>query len=155
MALPRVSAEMRVVADPELRFTPSGAAVCEVRLVSNKRKLNKQTDEWEDANVCWLKGVAWRQLAENIAESVQKGDLVVVSGDLETQEWEADDGSKRQTYQIMIDSIGPALRWATAKVSRAQRSEGGSQQRSGGQQQSGGDGDPWGRPPAPSDEPPF
>lgn len=119
--LPVVSGEFRVVADPELRFTPTGMAVATVRVVANRKKKNEESGEWEDAATCWASLKVFKRAAENVAESLQKGDLVVVTGRLETDDWEDKDGNKRTTSVIMCDSLGPALQWNPAPPMRAQR----------------------------------
>lgn len=119
MALAIVTGEFRVAADPELRFTPSGKAVANVRLVNNSRKKN-EADEWVDDKVCWLNASIWDQPAENLVESVTKGDLVEVRGRLHTREYEVD-GEKRVALELMLDAIAPSLRYATAKVAKTER----------------------------------
>lgn len=151
--LPVIQGEMRVVADPELRFAPSGMAIGTVRLVSNSRK--KEGDEWVDDKVCWLRGVLFKKQAENMVESVSKGDLVVVTGRLHTDEYEKD-GVKRTSVELLIDEIGVSLRWATAKAQRAERTQGSSSSSSSGSGQRGAPADdPWAGNPNASDEPPF
>lgn len=125
MALPTLSGVARLVADPELRFTPSGAAVASVRLAFNSRRKNEQTGEWEDADVFWIRGTAWRQLAENITETLAKGMEVTVTGELKTESWEKD-GQKHQAPALNIRSIGPNLAFATAAVHKAQQDGSGS-----------------------------
>ena len=122
MTLPQVAGEFRVVDDPELRFTPSGKAVANIRLVANSRKKD-ESGEWVDDKVCWLRGSIWDQQAENMVESITKGMLVEVRGRIETREYEKD-GEKRQAFEILLDSIAPSLRFATAKVSKTERAAG-------------------------------
>lgn len=167
--------------DPELRFTPSGAAVANFTVASTPRTMNRQTNEWEDGEALFLRCSIWRQAAENVAESLQKGARVIVSGRLKARTWETREGEKRTSFEIDVDEIGPSLKWATAKVTRAQRSAGGGgygggAPQSGGQQadpwatsgpqggggqaaqggaSSGPQGDPWAAPAAGNDEPPF
>ncbi len=168
--------------DPELRFTPSGAAVANFTVASTPRTLNKQTNEWEDGEALFLRCSIWRQAAENVAESLQKGARVIVQGRLKARTWETREGEKRTSFEVDVDEIGPSLKWATAKVTRAQRSGGGGGYGGGGQPsqqpdpwatsapqgggapqagapagQGGGapQGDPWAAPGAGSDEPPF
>lgn len=150
MALPQVFGEFRVVADPELRFTPSGKAVGNVRLVANSRK--KEGEEWVDDKVVWLNGSIWDREAENMVESIERGMLVEVRGRLETREWEKD-GEKRQSTEIKIDSISPSLKYATAKVSKVERT-GGSAPAAEPKAEAAPVEDPWATPP-PGDEPPF
>jgi len=128
--------------DPELRFTPSGAAVANFTVASTPRTMNKQTNEWEDGEALFLRCSIWRQAAENVAESLQKGARVIVQGRLKARTWETREGEKRTSFEVDVDEIGPSLKWATAKVTRAQRSGGGGGY-SGGAPQSGGQSDPW------------
>jgi single-strand DNA-binding protein len=137
--------------DPELRFTPSGAAVANFTVASTPRTLNKQTNEWEDGEAMFLRCSIWRQAAENVAESLQKGARVIVQGRMRARSWETREGEKRTSFEIDVDEIGPSLRWATAKVARAGRSSagggGGGYGGGGGGQQSGGQvDDPWATP---------
>ena len=111
--------------DPELRFTPSGAAVANFGLAVNRRWQNQQTNEWEE-QVSFFDVVCWRELAENVAESLTKGSRVMVSGRLEQRSWETDNGEKRSKVEVVADEIGPSLRWATAQVTRNERRDGGS-----------------------------
>ena len=126
--------------DPELRFTPSGAAVANFTVASTPRTLNKQTNEWEDGEAMFLRCSVWRQSAENVAESLQKGARVIVNGRMKARTWETREGEKRTSFEIDVDEIGPSLKWATAKVARAGRSGGGGGYSSGGGQQGGGGG---------------
>jgi single-strand DNA-binding protein len=170
-----------LVDDPELRFTPSGAAVANFRIASTPRTFDRQTNEWKDGDALFLTCSVWRQAAENVAESLQKGMRVVVQGRLKSRQYETREGEKRTVFEIDVDEVGPSLKYATAKVTRTQRSGGGGGygggqqgggQQGGGQQsndpwatpapqgapagggQSGGQ-DPWGAPGVGSDEPPF
>src|SRR3990170_3978063 len=111
--------------DPELRFTPSGAAVANFTVASTPRTMNRQTNEWEDGEALFLRCSIWRQAAENVAESLQKGARVIVQGRLKARTWETREGEKRTSFELDVDEIGPSLRWATAKVTRASRSGGG------------------------------
>lgn len=110
--------------DPELRFTPSGAAVATFGLAVNRRWRNQQTNEWEEA-VSFFDIVCWREMAENVAESISKGTRVIVTGRLEQRSWETDQGEKRSKIEVIADEIGPSLRWATAEVTRNERRDGG------------------------------
>ncbi|MFF2954310.1 single-stranded DNA-binding protein [Kitasatospora sp. NPDC057965] len=130
MPLPTMTGVGRVVADPELRFTPSGAAVARVRLVFQNRRKNDQTGQWEDGDTLWIDGTAWQQLAEHVAETLTQGMEVLVSGEPRTETWEKD-GQKHSRVSLTIRSIGPSLAYATAKVQKAQRD---SQQGGTGQQ---------------------
>ena len=129
-----------VTDDPELRFTPSGLPVANFTVAVNSRV--KKGDQWEDRNDGFFRCSCWRDMAENVAESLQKGTRVMVVGRLQESKWEDNDGGKRSRIEIQVDEVGPTLRWATATVQKSQRSGGGGQQ--GGGQGGGG----WGAPPA-------
>jgi single-strand DNA-binding protein len=159
--------------DPELRFTPSGAAVANFTVASTPRTFDKNTNEWKDGEALFLRCSVWRQAAENVAESLQRGAAVIVQGRLKQRSYETKEGEKRTVYELDVDEVGPSLRWATAKVTKASRGGGSggygaSGGQSGGGQSSGGQSrstssasdDPWASPPAGggggwSDEPPF
>ena len=111
-----------LVDDPELRFTPSGVAMAKVRLAVNRRWQDRNS-EWQE-ETSFFSGTCWREMAENVAESMQKGARVIVTGRLEQRSWETQEGDKRSIVEIRIDEIGPSLRWATATVTRTPR-EGG------------------------------
>lgn len=161
-----------LTADPELRFTPSGAAVANFTVASTPRTFDKNSNEWKDGEALFLRCSVWRQAAENVAESLHKGTSVIVQGRLKQRSYETKEGEKRTVYELDVEEIGPSLRWATAKVTKASRSGGGnggggfgggnSGGSFGGGQPSGGD-DPWASAPASSsassggwsDEPPF
>jgi single-strand DNA-binding protein len=113
-----------ITRDPELRFTPSGAAVANFGLAVNRRWRNQQTNEWEE-QVSFFDIVCWRELAENVSESLTKGTRIMVSGRLDQRSWETENGDKRSKVEVVADDIGPSLRWATAQVSRNERREGG------------------------------
>jgi single-strand DNA-binding protein len=131
--------------DPELRFTPSGAAVAKFRVASTPRFLDKQTNEWKDGDPLFLTCNVWRQAAENVAESLQRGARVIVSGRLKQRTYETREGEKRTVFELEVDEIGPSLKYATAKVQKMSRSSGSS----GGFGSGGGNGgggssdDPW------------
>lgn len=127
-----------VTDDPELRFTPSGLPVANFTVAVNSRV--KKGDQWEDRNDGFFRCSCWRDMAENVAESLQKGTRVMVVGRLQESKWEDQDGGKRSRIEIQVDEVGPTLRWATATVQKSQRSSGG-----GGGQGGGGS---WGSPPA-------
>ncbi len=137
-----------LTADPELRFTPSGAAVANFTVASTPRSFDRQTNEWRDGDAMFLNCAVWRQAAENVAESLQKGMRVIVQGRLRSRSYETREGERRTVFEIDVDEIGPALRYATAKVSRNPSGGGG---QSGGSRPSGGSGasgggygdDPW------------
>jgi len=136
-----------LVDDPELRFTPSGAAVANFRIASTSRTFDKQSNEWKDGDALFLSCAVWRQAAENVAESLQKGMRVVVQGRLKSRQYETREGEKRTVFEIDVEEVGPSLKYATAKVTRIQRSGGGGGygggQQGGGAQQGGGQSDPW------------
>ena len=137
-----------LTADPELRFTPSGAAVANFTVASTPRMFDRQTNEWKDGETLFMRCSVWRDAAENVAESLQRGMRVIVSGRLKSRSYETKEGEKRTVVELDVDEIGPSLRNATAKVNKTQRGGGGGfggQQSggwSGGGQQQGGD-DPW------------
>jgi single-strand DNA-binding protein len=109
-----------VTRDPELRFTSSGQATATFGVAVNRKWQNRQTNEWEE-QVSYFNVVAWRELAENVAESLTKGSRVIVDGRLEQRSWETPDGEKRTVIEIVADEIGPSLRWASAQVTRNER----------------------------------
>ena len=170
--------------DPELRFTPSGAAVANFTVASTPRTFDRQSNEWKDGETLFMRCSVWREAAENVAESLQRGMRVVVQGRLKSRTYETREGEKRTVFEIEVEEVGPALKYATAKVTRTTRqggqggpgggySGGGAPQGGGGNdpwatqpaQQGGGGGygggqpapanDPWGAPGVGSDEPPF
>jgi single-strand DNA-binding protein len=112
-----------LVEDPELRFTASGIAMARVRLAVNRRYRDRN-NEWQE-ETSFFGGTCWRDVAENIAESLSKGDRVFVTGRLEQRSWETNDGEKRSVVEVRIDEIGPSLRWATAQVTKTPRTGGG------------------------------
>lgn len=141
MSLPILSGVGRLTEPPELRFTPQGKAVCKLRLAFNSRRKNQQTQEWEDADVYYVDGTVWDQEAEHIAESLDKGHEVFVTGRLKTRKYETREGEKRTTTELAIDAIGPTLKYATAKVNKMARGSD-----SGGRSSApagGSDEDPW------------
>ena len=149
-----------LTADPELRFTPSGAAVANFTVASTPRTFDRQTQEWKDGDALFLRCNVWRQAAENVAESLTRGARVVVSGRLKQRSFETKEGEKRTVVELEVDEVGPSLRYATAKVTKASRGSAGGGGAGGGgfggSGSSGGSDDPWSTPAAPStDEPPF
>jgi single-strand DNA-binding protein len=132
--------------DPELRFTPSGAAVANFTVASTPRTFDRQTNEWKDGETLFMRCSIWRDAAENVAESLQRGTRVVVTGRLKSRSYETKEGEKRTVVEMDVDEVGPSLRYATAKVNKTQRGGGGG---FGGQQSGGGFGgggaqeDPW------------
>jgi single-strand DNA-binding protein len=144
--------------DPELRFTPSGAAVASFTVASTPRVLDKATNEWKDGEALFMRCSVWRQYAENVAESLTKGMRVVVTGRLKQRSYETREGEKRTVVEMEVDEVGPSLKYATAKVNKVQRGGGGFGGDSGGAGSSGSSDDPWAAGPAGGagfDEPPF
>ncbi|MBY6362426.1 single-stranded DNA-binding protein [Rhodococcoides corynebacterioides] len=166
-----------LTADPELRFTPAGAAVANFTVASTPRTFDRQTNEWKDGDALFLRCNIWREAAENVAESLTRGARVVVTGRLRQRSFETREGEKRTVVELEVDEVGPSLRYATAKVNKVSRGGGGG---GGGFGSSGGSGgsprpasggssqndDPWGSAPQASgsfgggnrggdDEPPF
>src|SRR5687767_4815227 len=131
--------------DPELRFTPSGAAVAKFRVASTPRFMDRTSGEWKDGEPLFLACTVWRQAAEHVAESLQRGARVIVSGRLRQRSYETREGEKRTVIELEVDEIGPSLRYATAKVQKMSRSGGGGGfGASGGGQGGGGNfDDPW------------
>ena len=126
-----------LTADPELRFTPSGAAVANFTVASTPRTFDRQTNEWKDQETLFLNCSVWRQAAENAAESLTRGMRVIVQGRLKARSYETREGEKRTVFEIDVEEVGPSLKMATAKVQKTSRSGGGQ-----GFQSGGGD-DPW------------
>jgi single-strand DNA-binding protein len=159
-----------LTADPELRFTPSGAAVANFTVASTPRIFDRQSSEWKDGEALFLRCNIWREAAENVAESLTRGSRVIVTGRLKQRSFETREGEKRTVFEVEVEEIGPSLKYATAKVNKASRSG-----NSGGGFGGGGGGgsrpapansappadDPWGSAPASGsfsggdDEPPF
>jgi len=121
-----------LVDDPELRFTPSGAAVANFRIASTPRTYDRQSGEWKDGESLFLSCSVWRQAAENVAESLQRGMRVIVQGRLKSRSYDDREGNKRTVFEIDVDEVGPSLRSATAKVTRAMRSGPGGEGGGGG-----------------------
>jgi single-strand DNA-binding protein len=165
-----------LTADPELRFTPSGAAVANFTVASTPRIFDRQSSEWKDGEALFLRCNIWREAAENVAESLTRGSRVIVTGRLKQRSFETREGEKRTVFEVEVDEIGPSLRYATAKVNKASRSGGGGGGGGFGGGGGGGGGgsrqgsapassapadDPWGSAPASGsfgggdDEPPF
>ena len=159
-----------LTADPELRFTPSGAAVASFTVASTPRNFDRTSNEWKDGDALFLRCSVWRQAAENVAESLTRGARVVVQGRLKQRSFETREGEKRTVVEMDVDEVGPSLKYATAKVNKTQRGAGGGG--GGGFGSSGGSGaspstdDPWATPAGSgsasgttgggfSDEPPF
>lgn len=149
MSASTITVTGNLTSDPELRYTPSGAPVASFSVAVNER-YRDQSGEWKDGNTSFFRANCWRDLAEHVAESLSKGDRVIVHGVMKQRQYEAKDGTKRDAWEIQADSIGPDLRYATAKVSRVRRDQAPVPE------------DPWvgrnGGPrdeDAPQDEPPF
>jgi single-strand DNA-binding protein len=146
-----------LTADPELRFTPAGHAVASFTIASTPRTFDRDANEWKDGDSLFMRCSAWRQLAENIAESLTKGIRVVATGRLKQRSYETREGEKRTVIELDVEEVGPSLKSATAKVTKAQRGGGGGF--GGGGSSTPANADPWATP-APtaggfSDEPPF
>jgi len=111
--------------DPELRFTPSGAAVANFTVASTPRQFDRQSNEWKDGETLFMRCSVWRDAAENVAESLQRGSRVIVTGRLKSRTYDTKEGEKRTVMELEVDELGPSLRYATAKVNRTQRGGGG------------------------------
>ncbi|WP_432505222.1 single-stranded DNA-binding protein [Kineococcus arenarius] len=124
--------------DPELRFTPSGAAVANFTVASTPRTFDRQSNEWKDGETLFMRCAIWREAAENVAESLTRGTRVVVTGRLQSRTFDTKEGEKRTVIEMQVDEIGPSLRYATAKVTRASRGGGGGGGFGGGGNSGGG-----------------
>ncbi|MEU1995353.1 single-stranded DNA-binding protein [Nocardia gamkensis] len=166
-----------LTADPELRFTPAGAAVANFTVASTPRVFDRNSNEWKDGEALFLRCNIWREAAENVAESLTRGSRVIVSGRLKQRSYETREGEKRTVVELEVDEVGPSLRYATAKVNKTSRGGGGGGFGSGsggggnyassgssGGRSGGAEDDPWGSAPAAGsfggggrmdDEPPF
>lgn len=138
-----------LTADPEIKWTQSGACVVNFTVASTPRFFDKQAGEWRDGEALFMRCTAWRQLAEHVAESLTKGARVITQGRLRQRSFETKEGEKRTVVEMEADEVGPALRYATAKVTKAQRSAGGAA--------ASAQHDPWAAPApaAGTDDPPF
>ena len=146
MSLPKIQGETaRLWDDPQLRYTASGRAACSLPLVFSKRKKN-DAGKWEDAGSMFVRGTAWEQLGEHCAESLQKGDEVIVTGELSVREYERNDGSKGQSLELNVYAAGPSLRFNTVTVNRVER--GSSKPQAAAE-------DPWPNPGADDSSAPF
>lgn len=114
-----------IVADPELRFTPNGAAVANFRVASTPRRYDSQSNQWVDGEAMFLQCNIWRQAAENVAESLKKGMRVIVTGRLRQRSYETREGEKRTVFELEVEEVGPSLRYATAQINRNPREGGG------------------------------
>jgi len=141
-----------LVDDPELRFTPSGAPVANFRIASTPRTFDRQTNEWKDGDTLFLSCAVWRQAAENVAESLQRGMRVIVQGRLKSRQYETREGEKRTVFEIDVEEVGPSLRSASAKVTKTTR-QGGGGGYSGGGGGGGGYSGGGGQQSAPADDP--
>jgi len=128
-----------LTADPELRFTPSGAAVANFTVASTPRMFDRQANEWKDGETLFMRCSIWRDAAENVAESLHRGTRVIASGRLKSRSYETKEGEKRTVIELEVDEIGPSLRYASAKVTKAERGSSGGGFGGGGGQQN----DPW------------
>jgi single-strand DNA-binding protein len=156
VGLPTICMAGTLTADPELRFTPAGLAVCNFTVACNPRTLNRQTGQWEDGEATFLRCTVWRTVAENVGNSLRRGQRVIVSGSLKQRNYEHE-GQKRTTFDVDVDEIGASLKWANVEVRKIARTDGPT------------DPGAWGTPPAPAavpagvgtgnsgfaDEPPF
>jgi len=111
--------------DPELRFTPSGAAVANFTVASTPRNFDRQSNDWKDGETLFMRCSVWRDAAENVAESLQRGTRVIVSGRLRSRSYETKEGEKRTVVEMEVDEVGPSLRYATAKIAKTSRGGGG------------------------------
>jgi single-strand DNA-binding protein len=138
-----------LTADPELRFTPSGAAVASFTVASTPRTFDKNSGEWKDGEALFMRCNIWRQAAENVAETLTRGSRVIVSGRLKQRSYETREGEKRTVVELEVEEVGPSLRYATAKVNTVSRGSGGGGFGGGGGGSAGGPSDdPWGSAPA-------
>lgn len=121
MSLPRIELEGNLVADPELRFTAAGKAVANFRIATSERK--KQGNDWIDGDECFLECTVWDQMAENVCESLTKGQKVIVTGRLKQRSYDTNAGERRTVYEVKVDSVGPSLRNAIAKANKVERTQ--------------------------------
>ena len=143
MPLPRAAVEATVATEPELRFSPSGVAVCSLRLVATDRRFNRESNEWEDGDKLWIDATCFKQLAENVAEHIQKGSRVLVFGKFRTEEWtDRESGAKRSKISFICDSVAKDLKFVGERT--AQRTSTDSPQP-----------DAWSSPAPDSNDPPF
>ena len=155
---PAITIIGNITADPELRFTPSGQAVANFTVASTARFFDKNKNEWAEGDTTFIRCSVWREMAENVAESLQKGNRVVVTGTLKVRQYEGKDGTKGTSVECDVEEVGPSLKWASAKVTRTDKSQqqGGGQQRQQPQQRQQSS-DPWAGSAGSQfpDEPPF
>ena len=152
--LPELTVAGTLTSDPELRFTPGGDAVANFTVAANDRRLDRNTGQWVDGDATFLRCSIWRDAAENVANSLNKGNRVIVTGRLKQRSYETAEGQKRTVYELDVTEVGPSLKWATAKVAKVTRGSNASRAAAGD--------DRWGATPAPAgaapaggDEPPF
>jgi single-strand DNA-binding protein len=141
--------------DPELRFTPSGAAVANFTVASTPRTFDRQANEWKDGETLFMRCSVWREAAENVAESLQRGTRVIVSGRLRSRTYDTKEGEKRTVVELEVDEVGPSLRYATTKVSKTSRGGGGGGGFGGGGNGGGGGGGGYGGAPQGRTEDPW
>ena len=137
--------------DPEMRFTPNGVAMVKLSIAVNRRRFNRDSNSWEDGEASFFNATCWRDLAENVSESLRKGTRVMITGSLKQRSWETQEGDRRSMVEIQVDEIGPSLKWATASVTRIPRGGGWS----GGGRQANVPPAPVARNNPPPDEAPF
>lgn len=158
---PYITVVGNLAGDPELRFTASGHAVANFTIAQTPRTRNQQSGEWVDDETLWVRASVWRDVAENVAETLTKGMRVIAYGRLKARSFETKEGQQRTNWELDVDEIGPSIRWATAQVNRTPRSGGGGGFGGGGQGAPGGNwggapaggGGGWGQPAAPSNDP--
>lgn len=158
---PYITVVGNLAGDPELRFTASGHAVANFTIAQTPRTRNQQSGEWVDDETLWVRASVWRDVAENVAETLTKGMRVIAYGRLKARSFETKEGQQRTNWELDVDEIGPSIRWATAQVNRTPRSGGGGGFGGGGQGAPGGNwggapaggGGGWGQPAAPSTDP--
>lgn len=158
---PYITVVGNLAGDPELRFTASGHAVANFTIAQTPRTRNQQSGEWLDDETLWVRASVWRDVAENVAETLTKGMRVIAYGRLKARSFETKEGQQRTNWELDVDEIGPSIRWATAQVNRTPRSGGGGGFGGGGQGAPGGNwggapaggGGGWGQPAAPSNDP--
>jgi len=141
---PPVTLIGNLTGDPELRFTPSGAAVANFTIASTPRTLDRQSNEWKDGETLFISCSVWRQVAENVAESLTRGSRVVVHGRLKARSYDDRDGNKRTVFECDVEEIGASMRYATLKISKTSRTDGGGGGFGGGGNQGGGGGNQGG-----------
>lgn len=147
--LPEITIVGTLTADPEMRFVPSGAGVANFTVASNNRVLNKATNTWEDRDATFLRCTVWRDVAERVCESLRRGDRVIVTGSLKQNNYETAEGEKRTSFDVDVREIGPSLKWASVKVTKATRSNGSNGSNGAASAGQSAD-DPWAATPQPA-----